>query len=91
MSSQDIILHLIFTGIELTGPDSGFQVYVGMSVVVSKKVKRAENEDVRRLKRKPFDSVLDWKSVIGTTGFEPAVVLYQQLSGQAVEHMWNTS
>jgi len=29
--------------------------------------------------------------LIGTTGFEPAVVLYQWQSGHTVEHKWNTS
>jgi hypothetical protein len=32
-----------------------------------------------------------WFNLIWTTGFEPAFVFYQQLSGQSVEHKWNTS
>ena len=42
-----------------------------------------------------FSSTVIWQKwhllqPFGTTGFEPAVVLYGKLSGQSMEHKWNT-
>jgi hypothetical protein len=44
--------------------------------------------------RRPGDTYLKSAKLqgllIGTTGFEPSVVVYWKLSGQIVEHRWNT-